>query len=146
LTAVEHAANEVFSQMVGTELTCQSSSVDDPDSEEHDRQAITAVIELKGSIYDSSMVVIDSLVASQVGAVLLARDDELSAEEKQDVAGELANMIVGRGKTVAELSKMQLGTPIIQDDVENVAGQRIDRVVMTCEWGNVEIRSTLPPG
>jgi chemotaxis protein CheX len=100
VTAIQTAVSEVFSTMLGIEVEpCDSRQ--DPVGP-RTTEGIVSFVGLAGTWVGSGLISCHSSLACRLCSLFLMTDSTEVDEEVQDAIGEIANMVIGNFKTVAE--------------------------------------------
>jgi chemotaxis protein CheX len=108
------ATQDVFSTMLGMELTPQAAYVDRTTTPEP-TQGVVALIGFAGSWVGTGMYTCSADMACKLSAAMLMCEYEAVNEEVLDAVAEVTNMVLGNVKTEleAELGPMGLSIPTV---------------------------------
>ena len=111
--AIGHAALEVFSTMLGMEITPGEASVSK--SEQEFQGNVVALLGLTGDWSGSGQISVDPSFACRIASQMLMAEYETVSEDVLDAVAEIANMVIGNIKNLLEdrLGPMGLSTPTI---------------------------------
>jgi chemotaxis protein CheX len=107
---VNAATGEVFTTMLGVEIQCMPSHVEEADLSVSD--GVLAFVGMAGPWTGAGAVTCSAKLACQLCAYLLGTEAESVNEEVLDALGELTNMIIGGFKTLIERHTGVLGLSI----------------------------------
>lgn len=134
------ATVEVFSTMLGSELSRGELSLNARFHPEHD---ISGVIGLSGDATGTVIVSVDTDVAlSAARAMLGEKPTEVNADVI-DAVGELTNMIAGKSKSLLEHLDLTLALPTVitgkGHQISFASGARTLCIPYTCDWGEMSV-------
>ena len=111
-TAIRAATAEVFSVMLGIDLTAGETEIG---RTTHDHTGVVAVLGLTGAWGGSGELSCESGLAAQIASTMLMSPYDSIDEDVLDAIAEVANMIVGNVKTLLEqtLGAMGLSAPAV---------------------------------
>jgi len=130
--AIRGAAGDVFSTMLGLELTAGEMEIGEAAG--RNRAGVVALLGFAGEWAGSGTVYCDGRFACHMAAQLLMTEFHAVDDEVLDAVAEVANMIIGNVKTAMEqkLGSMGLSTPTV------IYGRNFEtRTIGTKEWVTV---------
>lgn len=110
IEAVQSATAEVFSTMLGLEVEALPSRTDQVSPSVND--GVLAFVGIAGPWVGSGVISCNAAFACQICAAFLMTEAPAVNEDVLDAVGELANMIIGNFKTVAESQVGSLGLSV----------------------------------
>jgi chemotaxis protein CheX len=147
--AISHAVLEVFSTMLGMDVTPGEATISRSEPEFHAN--VVALLGLTGEWSGSGQISADPLFACRIASQMLMAEYESINEDVLDAVAEIANMVVGNIKNLLEekLGPMGLSTPTIVfgGSFETRVAGSPDRVSMpfTCAEGMMTVQIVLAP-
>ncbi len=110
--AIRSATEEVFSVMLGLDMTAGEAQIGKPGQ---DHSGVVAVLGLTGEWGGSGQVSCESGLAMHIASKLLLSNYDSVDEDVLDAVAEVANMIVGNVKTCLEhtLGAMRMSAPAV---------------------------------
>jgi chemotaxis protein CheX len=130
--SITQSAGNVFSTMLGSELTCGEFTVESTTPEPND--GVVSFIGIAGTWAGTGSITCSPVVACRVCAAMLMTEATSVNEDVLDAVAELTNMIIGSVKTDLEthLGPLGLSIPTV------VFGRNFrTRSAATTEWINV---------
>ncbi len=147
--AIRLATSEVFSTMLGVEMTAGETHVSRNGNSNF--SGVVALLGLAGSWAGSGQLSCEPVFARMIASKLLGTEFPAVDEEVLDAMGEVANMVVGNVKTALErkLGEMGLGIPTViygrNMETHSVHNPEWVTVPFSCEGGTITVQLTLAP-
>lgn len=149
VAAVHSATIEVFSTMLGMEVTPAETHVDQASPAIND--GVMAFVGVAGPWMGNGVISCSAAFACKLCATFLMTEASAVNEEVLDAVGELANMVIGNFKTVAEgvVGPLNLSVPTViygRNFTSKSVGNS-DWIVMPfqCDGENFEVRIWFAP-